>query len=82
MFELQPITNPGQKMVALAEAHAEDFVSRAGQHDQDRTVAFENFEAIKSSGLSGCAAPVELGGAGMSSMHDWMVCMNRLGRRQ
>ena len=80
MFELQPITNPGQKMVSLAEAHAEDFVSRAGQHDQDRTVAFENFEAIKSSGLSGCAAPVELGGAGMSSMHDWMVCMNRLGR--
>ena len=80
MFELHPFTNPGQKMVALAEAHAEDFVSRAGQHDQDRTVAFENFEAIKSSGLSGCAAPVELGGAGMSSMHDWIVCMNRLGR--
>ena len=79
-FELQAMTDSGRKMVSLAEAHAEDFVLRAGQHDQDRTVAFENFEAIKTSGLSGCAAPVELGGAGMSSMHDWMVCMNRLGR--
>lgn len=79
-FELQAMTDSGRKMVSLAEAHAEDFVLRAGQHDQDRTVAFENFEAIKTSGLSGCGAPVELGGAGMSSMHDWMVCMNRLGR--
>lgn len=79
-FELQAMTDSGRNMVSLAEAHAEDFVLRAGQHDQDRTVAFENFEAIKTSGLSGCAAPVELGGAGMSSMHDWMVCMNRLGR--
>jgi len=79
-FELQAMTEPGKKMVSLAEIHAEDFMGRADQHDQDRTVAFENFEAIKSSGLAGIAAPVELGGYGMSSMHDWMVCMNRLGR--
>ena len=40
MFELQAMTDPGREMVSLAEAHAEDFVLRAAQHDQDRTVAF------------------------------------------
>ena len=79
-FELQAMTESGKKMVSLAESHAEDFLAREDRHDQDRTVAFENFEEIQASGLAGIAAPVELGGYGMSSMHDWMVCMNRLGR--
>ena len=51
-FDLQPLTEPGKRMVALAENHAEDFATRVSQHDRDGTFAVENVEAMKKSGLS------------------------------
>ncbi len=34
-FEVQPVTEPGKKLVALAEEHAADFATRADQHDRE-----------------------------------------------
>ena len=79
-FDLQPLTEPGKRMVELAENHAEDFATRVSQHDRDGTFAVENVEAMKESGLSAGAIPKEFGGLGVTSIHDSIVAMSRLGR--
>jgi len=57
-FDLQPLTEPGKRMVQLAERHAEDFATRVSQHDRDGTFAVENVEAMKKSGFSAGPMPV------------------------
>lgn len=79
-FDLQPLTEPGKRMVELAENHAEDFATRVGQHDRDGTFAVENVEAMKKSGFAAGAMPKEFGGLGVTSIHDSIVAMSRLGR--
>ena len=78
--ELQPITEPGAKFVALAEQHAKDFAARAPEHDRDGTFPFENFEGMKASGFIAAPVPAELGGFGLTSSHDMAVGLSRLGR--
>ena len=34
-LELQALTEPGRRLVALAEEHAVDFATRAEQHDRE-----------------------------------------------
>lgn len=59
-FDLQPLTEPGKRMVQLAERHAEDFATRVSQHDRDGTFAVENVEAMKKSGFSAGPCPRNL----------------------
>ena len=79
-FELQASTAPGKQMVELAEKHAADFAARAAEHDRDATFPFENIEAMKKSGFAAAAVPEEFGGMGVSSIHDCVVAVSRLGR--
>ena len=81
-FDLQPVTEPGRHMVDLAEKHAADFATRAEEHDRDGTFAVENIEDIKKSGFAAAAVPKEFGGMGVTSIHDCIVAMNRLGRAE
>jgi alkylation response protein AidB-like acyl-CoA dehydrogenase len=78
--ELQPISEPGRRFVALAEEHAADFATRAAQHDRDGTFPHENFDAMKQSGFLAAPVPAELGGLGLFSMHDMAVGISRLAR--
>jgi alkylation response protein AidB-like acyl-CoA dehydrogenase len=79
-FGLQPNTPFGSRFVALAEKHATDFVTRAGQHDREGSFPFENIKDMQQSGLMGACVPLELAGLGVESLHDAMVGINRLGR--
>jgi len=79
-FELEAITEQGREMVKLVEIHADDFFARSSDHDNNRTFVFENMSDIRLSGLSAAAVPTEYGGLGVTSVHDCMVAMNRLGR--
>ena len=54
-FELQASTEPGKRMVELAEKHAADFAVRAGEHDRDATFPFRNIAPMKETGLAAAA---------------------------
>ncbi len=79
-FELQPRTDPGRRFVALAEEHAPGLSERAAQHDREGSFPSEGFEALRASGLLAACVPTELGGLGVTSVHDFSVGVNRLGR--
>jgi len=79
-FQIVPFTEAGRRFVAIAEDHARDFGSRADQHDREGSFPFENIEALRRSGAAGATVPVELGGLGVASIHDYVVGVNRLGR--
>ncbi len=77
-FPILPKTPAGARFVALAEAHAADFLTRASEHDRDGTFPYENIEAMKSSGFVAACVPEALGGMGVTSVHDVMVGVSRL----
>lgn len=79
-FELRPLTEPGRRLVALAEQHAVDFATRAGQHDREGTFPTENLQALQESGVLAACVPAEFGGLGVESVHDYVLGINRLGR--
>jgi alkylation response protein AidB-like acyl-CoA dehydrogenase len=79
-FDLQPRTAPGQRLIALAETHAVDFATRAEQHDRDGSFPFENFDAMKQSGVMAACVPETFGGLGVASVHDYVLGISRLGR--
>ena len=79
-FELNPVTEPGRRLVALAEEHAEDFATRADQHDRENSFPVENIEAMQKSGFMAGCVPEEFGGLGVESVHDVALAIGRLGR--
>jgi alkylation response protein AidB-like acyl-CoA dehydrogenase len=79
-FQIEPLTDAGRRFVALAEEYARDFASRADEHDRDGTFPFENIEALRRIGAAGATVPLDLGGLGVDSIHDYAVGVNRLGR--
>jgi alkylation response protein AidB-like acyl-CoA dehydrogenase len=78
--ELQATTDAGRKFVALAEEHAADFATRANQHDREASFAYENIEALQTSGFLAGPIPEEFGGFGVSSALDLMIAMSRIAR--
>ncbi|MDH3604004.1 MAG: acyl-CoA/acyl-ACP dehydrogenase, partial [Candidatus Tectomicrobia bacterium] len=79
-FELTPRTEPGKRFVALAEAHAVDFATRADQHDREKSFPHENIDAMKQSRVLAACVPESLGGLGVESLHDYSLGISRLGR--
>jgi alkylation response protein AidB-like acyl-CoA dehydrogenase len=79
-FALQPRTAPGKRFVTLAAWHAADFASRAAAHDREGSFPFENVEAMGTSGVMAACVPEEFGGLGLTSLHDLVIGINRLGR--
>jgi len=79
-IELSPKTEAGAQLVALAEALAEEIAPRAAAHDRDASFPFESFDALKRSGYFSAPVPVDLGGLGVTSVHDVLVASSRLAR--
>ena len=79
-MELTAKTAAGRALVATAERLAEDFAGRAGAHDRDGSYPFESIDALRHAGYFAAPVPDELGGLGVSSVHDVIVASGRLAR--
>ena len=79
-MELTARTAAGADLVALAERLAEDLGSRAAAHDRDGTYPHESIRSLRDAGYLVAPVPAELGGLGVSSVHDLVVASGRLAR--
>ncbi len=79
-IELNARTEPGRRLVALAEELSERLAARAAEHDRDGSYPFEAIDALKTAGYFAAPVPVGLGGLGVSSAHDLVVASSRLAR--
>jgi alkylation response protein AidB-like acyl-CoA dehydrogenase len=79
-LELTARTEPGGRLVALAETLANEISPRAAAHDRDASFPFHSFAAVKKRGYFTAPIPEELGGLGVTSVHDVLVASSRLAR--
>jgi len=79
-MELRAHTATGADLVALAERLAEDLGSRAAAHDRDGTYPHDSIRALRDAGYLVAPVPTDLGGLGVSSVHDLVVASGRLAR--
>jgi alkylation response protein AidB-like acyl-CoA dehydrogenase len=79
-IELNARTEPGSRLVAIAEELSKDLAAHAAEHDRDGSYPFEAINALKAAGYFAGPVPVELGGLGVSSAHDLVVASSRLAR--
>jgi L-evernosamine nitrososynthase len=79
-FSLQPVTEPGRRLVAAAEGHVPQLTATAPENDRTAAFPFASIEALHASGVLGACVPAELGGMGVESIHDFVTGINRLGR--
>jgi alkylation response protein AidB-like acyl-CoA dehydrogenase len=78
--ELTATTEPGEGLVALAERLADEIGPRAAAHDRDGTFPFEGLATVRDNGYLVAPIPIELGGLGVTSVHDVVVASSRLAR--
>jgi alkylation response protein AidB-like acyl-CoA dehydrogenase len=79
-FELTPVTPAGARFAELAEELARTLEPAAAIHDRDGSFPFASFRLLRSHGYFAAPLPAELGGLGVSSVHDVLVASNRLAR--
>lgn len=79
-FELQPHTEPGARLVELAEHLATEFAAGAADRDRTGAFSFECTEALKEAGYFAAPVPMDYGGLGVDSVHDVLVASSRLAR--
>jgi alkylation response protein AidB-like acyl-CoA dehydrogenase len=79
-MELTAKTAAGAELVAIAERLAQDFAGRAAAHDRDGSYPFESIDSLRHTGYFAAPVPDELGGLGVSSVHDVIVASGRLAR--
>jgi L-evernosamine nitrososynthase len=78
--ELTARTGAGARLVALAETLADEIGPRAAEHDRDASFPFDSFADVKRSGYFAAPIPEELGGLGVTRLHDLLVAQSRLAR--
>ncbi|HEX6743438.1 MAG TPA: acyl-CoA dehydrogenase family protein, partial [Solirubrobacteraceae bacterium] len=79
-MELTARTAAGADLVALAERLADDLASRAATHDRDGTYPHESIRSLRDTGYLVAPIPADIGGLGVSSVHDLVVASGRLAR--
>ena len=79
-YELKPITEAGKKFVEATERVIKKLRTRADKSDQSSTIDEKNFSDMLNAGVTTAFVPQALGGFGLTSVHDWMVGLSRLGQ--
>jgi alkylation response protein AidB-like acyl-CoA dehydrogenase len=71
------LTAEHRELQARARRLADDFATRAAQHDRDATDPVENYAALRDAGFYGLNVPAELGGAGVGLL-GWSLAAEEL----
>jgi alkylation response protein AidB-like acyl-CoA dehydrogenase len=79
-MELQARTPEGAALVGLAGKLAATLADRAAQHDRDATFPHESIAALRAADYFTAPIPAQLGGLGVSSVHDLVVASGRRAR--
>jgi alkylation response protein AidB-like acyl-CoA dehydrogenase len=79
-MELTARTPAGAALVALAERLAADLAGRAAEHDRDGSYPQPSIDSLREARYFAAPIPAELGGLGVSSVHDLVVASGRLAR--
>src|SRR3954447_21144889 len=79
-MELSARTPRGAALVPSAERLGDELSEGAAARDRDRGYPFEGIAALQRVGYFGAPVPEELGGLGVSSVHDAVIASGRLAR--
>jgi alkylation response protein AidB-like acyl-CoA dehydrogenase len=71
------ITEQQRDLQQRARCLADDFATRAAQHDREASDPLENYAALRDAGFYGLNVPVELGGAGIGLL-GWSLAAEEL----
>ena len=80
MLDLTAHTDAGARLVELAERLAQELARRAPDHDRAASFPHASIAALKEAGYFTAPIPAELGGLGVTSVHDVVVASSRLAR--
>src|SRR5205823_3849807 len=73
------ITERQRDLQQRARCLAEDFATRAAQHDREASDPVENYAALRDAGFYGLNIPTDLGGGGLG-LHGWSLAAEELGQ--
>jgi alkylation response protein AidB-like acyl-CoA dehydrogenase len=73
------VTERQRELQQRARCLAEDFATRAAQHDREASDPVENYAALRDAGFYGLNVPTELGGGGVGLL-GWSLAAEELGR--
>lgn len=72
------ISAPGRELLTVLDRHLPRIRAEAGPNDRDGTFPAESFRALGRDGVLGATVPAELGGMGVSLLHDVAVALLRV----
>jgi len=73
-------TEPGERLVALAETLAAEIAPHAAAHDRDGSYPHGSADRLAAAGYYAAPIPEHLGGMGVDCLHDIVVASSRLAR--
>ena len=68
-----PKTDAGRRFLEAVASVAPRLQERASQADRDGQICAANFQDFQSTGITSAFVPEDLGGFGLTSVHDWIL---------
>ncbi len=79
-YELKPNTSAGAQLIAIVTSEISALREAAEQSDRTGEMPRARYEALQAKGCAAAFVPEELGGLGLTSVHDWLLGIAALAR--
>jgi alkylation response protein AidB-like acyl-CoA dehydrogenase len=74
----KPVTTQGRALLELVSDQLQDIGSSAADNDREGAFPYQTFDRFRESGVMGATVPAELGGLGVSCLHDLAVVLQAI----